>query len=130
MRAILILLMAVGSVLMWLGFPFALIYGVSQAQESSAPSMGPYLLVLAGIGVEMVVMGKLLAALDRAYGRRTGTLQEGPARRSWNRSLRGERGSTRRRTVLDVVMITSVALAGTGFLVWFFGFAGSSLPGS
>jgi hypothetical protein len=128
-RVLLIVLMAVGSVLMWLGFPFALIYGVSQAQESSAPSLGPYLLVVAGIAIEMVVVGKLLAAMDRAYGRRAGTASDRPARRSWNRSLRAERDPTRRQSVLDVVMILSVAVAGTSLLVWFFGFAGSSLPG-
>jgi hypothetical protein len=127
-RVLLILVMAVGSVLMWLGLPFALIYGVSQSQESSAPSLGPYVMVIAGIAVEMVVMGKLLAALDRAYGRHTGTLADTPARRSWNKSLRGERDSTRRQSVLDVVMIVSVAAAVVVFLVWFFAFAGSSLP--
>jgi hypothetical protein len=32
--------------------------------------------------------------------------------------------------VLDVVMIWSVSIALFGFAVWFFGFAGSSLPGA
>jgi hypothetical protein len=31
--------------------------------------------------------------------------------------------------VLDRVMIVSVVVAGIAFAVWFFGFAGSSLPG-
>jgi hypothetical protein len=44
------------------------------------------------------------------------------------KSLRGERESAHRRTVLDVVMIVSVAIAWAVFAVWFFGFAGSSLP--
>ena len=46
----------------------------------------------------------------------------------WMRSMRGERDSTRKRGVLDTVMIVSVGLALVGFGVWFFGFAGSSLP--
>ena len=46
------------------------------------------------------------------------------------RSMRGERGSTRKRGVLDTVMIVSVGLALVVFGVWFFGFAGSSLPGA
>ena len=46
------------------------------------------------------------------------------------RSMRGERGSTRKRGVLDTVMIVSVGLALAVFGIWFFGFAGSSLPGS
>ena len=44
--------------------------------------------------------------------------------------MRGERKVERRGGVLDRVMIISVALAGLAFAVWFFGFAGSSLPGS
>jgi hypothetical protein len=44
--------------------------------------------------------------------------------------MRGERGSGHQTTVLDVVMISSVAIAGTAFGVWFFLFAGSSLPGA
>ena len=43
--------------------------------------------------------------------------------------MRGERGSTRKRGVLDTVMIVSVGVALVGFGLWFFVFAGSSLPG-
>jgi hypothetical protein len=32
--------------------------------------------------------------------------------------------------VLDVVMIASVSVAAVAFVIWFFFFAGSSLPGS
>ncbi len=42
--------------------------------------------------------------------------------------MRGERRVDRRNGVLDTVMIISVALAGVAFAIWFFGFAGSSLP--
>jgi len=45
------------------------------------------------------------------------------------RSMRGERSSTRKRGVLDTVMIVSVGFALALFGIWFFGFAGSSLPG-
>jgi hypothetical protein len=44
--------------------------------------------------------------------------------------MRGERTVERRGGVLDRVMIISVAVAAITFAVWFFGFAGSSLPGS
>jgi hypothetical protein len=42
--------------------------------------------------------------------------------------MRGERGSGHPRTILDVVMVLSVSLALLCFGVWFFLFAGSSLP--
>jgi len=41
-----------------------------------------------------------------------------------------ERERRRRRSVLDTVMIVSVGTALIAFAVWFFAFAGSSLPGA
>src|SRR4051794_7299396 len=126
--ALLILAMAVGSVLLWIGIPVGWLYLVSQLVDSSEPSMGPYVLVLVGIPATMVVMGKLLAILDRAYGRVTRTQARVRAQAPWHRSLRGDRAPARARSVLDVVMVASVALALVCFAVWFFLFAGSSLP--
>jgi hypothetical protein len=42
--------------------------------------------------------------------------------------MRAERSVSRRLTVLEGVMIISVSLALLAFGVWFFAFAGSSLP--
>lgn len=42
--------------------------------------------------------------------------------------MRGERGSTRPRTILDVVMVISVSLALLAMLLWFALFAGNPLP--
>ena len=42
--------------------------------------------------------------------------------------MRAERPHSHRGGVLDQVMLISVALALVAFAVWFFGFAGSSLP--
>jgi hypothetical protein len=126
--ALLIAVMAVGSVLLWIGIPVAWLYLASRVADSSQPSMGPYVMVLVGIPATMIVMGKLLAALDRAYGRVTGTAPQARVQAPWHRSMRGDRQSTRPRSVLDVVMVCSVALAVLCFAVWFFLFAGSSLP--
>jgi hypothetical protein len=121
-------LMAVGSVALWIGIPVGWLYVASRLSDSSQPRMGPYVLVLVGIPATMIAMGKLLAVLDRAYGRVTGTTPHARVQPPWHRSLRGERGSTRPRSVLDVVMVCSVSLAVVCFAVWFFLFAGSSLP--
>jgi hypothetical protein len=126
--AFLILLMAVGSILLWIGIPVGWLYLVSRLVDSSEPSMGPYVLVLIGIPATMVAMGKVLAILDRTYGRVTRTAPQARAQAPWHRSLRGDRQPARARSVLDVVMVTSVALAVVCFAVWFFLFAGSSLP--
>jgi hypothetical protein len=126
----LVLLMAIGSILMWLGIPLALIYAASQLADTSAPTLGPYLLVFIGLPIGMAVMGKLLGWLDRVHQAYTRTGDDRPVQAPWMRSMRGERGSTRRRGVLDTVMIVSVGIALAGFGIWFFGFAGSSLPGA
>jgi hypothetical protein len=126
--ALLIALMAAGSVLLWIGIPVGWLYLASRLTDSSQPSMGPYVLVLVGIPATMIATGKVLAVLDRAYGRVAGTAQRGRVQSPWHRSLRGDRRPARGRSVLDVVMVTSVALAVACFAVWFFLFAGSSLP--
>ena len=126
----LIAVMAVGSVVMWLGVPIGLIYLASRLADSPNPSMGPYLLILIGLPVGMIVVGKLLGAIDRYHGRVTGLDDGKPTQAAWMRSMRGERERKRRRSVLDTVMIISVGVALVLGTVWFFAFAGSSLPGA
>jgi hypothetical protein len=126
----LVLLMALGSIVMWIGVPVGLIYLASQIAKTPNPSIGPYLLILLGLPIGMAVVGKALGFLDRAHARLTGTYDDGPQRATWLRSMRGERGSTRRGGILDRVMIVSVGVAIVIFGIWFFGFAGSSLPGT
>ena len=62
----LIALMAIGSVVMWIGVPVGLIYLASRLADSSKPSMGPYVLILVGLAAGMMAVGKLLGALDRS----------------------------------------------------------------
>ena len=124
----LVLLMAVGSIVMWIGVPLGLVYAASQLADSSRPSVGPYLLILIGLPIGMAMVGKLLGWLDRLHGKLTGRHEE-RRRAAWLRSMRAERTSTTRGGVLDKVMIVSVVLAVLAFGVWFFAFAGSSLPG-
>jgi hypothetical protein len=125
----LVALMAIGSVVMWIGVPLGLIYAASKLADTPNPSMGPYLVVFIGLPIGMAIIGKALGALNRAHIRITGA-ETVAYRPVWTRSMRGERQVDRRGGVLDRVMIISVALAGLAFAVWFFGFAGSSLPGS
>lgn len=124
---LLVLLMAIGSVVMWIGVPLGLIYIASQLADSSRPSAGPYLLIILGLPIGMAIVGKFLGWLDRLHGRLTGRHEE-RHRATWLRSMRAERAPNRRGGVLDKVMIVSVAVALVTFAVWFFGFAGSSLP--
>jgi hypothetical protein len=122
--------MAIGSVVMWIGVPLGLIYLASRLADSSKPSMGPYVLILVGLVVGMMAVGKLLGALDRCHGRVTGVDDGKPEQAAWMKSMRGDRERKRRRSVLDSVMIVSVGVALLLFGIWFFAFAGSSLPGA
>jgi hypothetical protein len=128
--ATLVALMAFGSVLLWLGAPIGWLWLGSQFQHGSEPSIGPYVVIAVGLPTTMYFIAKWLGILDRAYGRTVGFDEEHSARvpLPWLKSMRGERDPGRRRSVLDIVMIISVAAAFILMAVWFFFFAGSSLP--
>ncbi len=119
----LVALMAVGSVVLWIGVPVGFIYAVSQNVSSSQPSLGPYVLVLVGIPLAMVLVGRVLSALNRLHGRVTGTAPEVVVRAPWHRSMRDGRDVGHPRTILDVIMVVSVGLALLCMGVWFLFFA-------
>jgi hypothetical protein len=126
----LILLMALGSVFLWIVVPVGWLWIASHITKTSAPTLGPYLLVIFAVPVTMVIVGKLLFRTNRLYERVTGQDAEVRVQLPWHKSLRDSSSSGRTTTVLDVVMIASVGVALLGFGVWFFLFAGSSLPGA
>ena len=124
----LIALMALGSVALWIVIPVAWIYGVSSQIKSTQPTLGPYVLILIGVPTSMFFAGKLLYRLNGVYERITGQASEVRVQMPWHRSMRGERAPQRRTTVLELVMMISVTFALIAFGIWFFFFAGSSLP--
>lgn len=128
--ALVLLLMAVGSVLLWLAIPLGWVWIASQIVDSSQPTLGPYLLILVAVPVSMYLAGKALFRLDGVYARLSGREEEVRLQMPWHKSMRGERETVRKPTVLEAVMIVSVSLALLSFAFWFFVFAGSSLPGS
>ena len=125
---LLIAMMVVFSLLMWIGAPLFWLWLGSQLQSGSTPSLGPYLVVLVGVVVSMIVLGKLLSRLDYLYGRVTNSNATVRVRMPWHRSMRGERTSGRQTRVVDIVMVVSVSGALVLFAAWFFLLAGSSLP--
>ena len=128
-KAALIALMAVGSVMLWIGSPIGWLWIASQMQkDSQAAGFGPYMVVLAGIAITAVVLAKLLQRLNRLYGIVDGVGEPVKVVMPWHRGLRGENEGRPPRTVLDVVMVISVAIGFIAMAIWFFFFAGSSLP--
>jgi len=124
----LVVVMAVGSIVIWLVSPVAWLFLASRMTSSSQPSLGPYLLVIVGMALTAVVIGKLLGMVNRTHMRVTGRMHDKRDHATWNRSMRGERSSTTDRGVLEQVMAISVSCALVAFGIWFFAFAGSSLP--
>jgi hypothetical protein len=124
---LLVVLMALGSVFLWIGIPVGWVWIASRTVKTSQPSFGPYLLVLLATPLSMWLWSKLLFRLNGLYERVTGQTYEVRTQLPWHKSLRDQR-STRPTTVLDLVMMISVSLALTAFGIWFFFFAGSSLP--
>lgn len=124
----LVVVMAAGSVVMWLVSPVAWLWVASRMTSSSQPSLGPYVLVLVGMALTAVVIGKGLGAVNRTHMRVTGRTHDKREHATWNRSMRGERKAVNDRGVLEQVMLVSVGCALVLFGIWFFAFAGSSLP--
>jgi hypothetical protein len=128
-KAGLILLMALGSIVLWIGSPIFWLWLASQMQkDSQAAGFGPYMVVLFGIAVTAVVLAKVLQRLNRAYAAVEGETEPVRVIMPWHRSMRGENEGRAPRTVLDVVMVISVAIGFAAMGIWFFFFAGSSLP--
>jgi hypothetical protein len=121
--ALLVLLMGVGSVLMWIGAPVLWLWIGSQIADSSRPSFGLYLLILAGIVLTMAAIGRALGALNRIHMARTGRIPQRREQTVWLKSMRGDRAATREHGVLATVMAVSVGLALVVFGAWFLLFA-------
>jgi hypothetical protein len=125
-RAGLIALMLIGSLALWLGDPVLWLWITSRLQSTQA-SMGPYALMLVGITLTAVVLGKGLARLNRLYARVTGIAPTVRIVVPWRRSMRDARhgGSDDEDArvpvgLLEVVMVVAVVIALCSLAVWFF----------
>ncbi|PZR67768.1 MAG: hypothetical protein DLM63_05635 [Solirubrobacterales bacterium] len=125
-RVGIIALMAVGSISLWVANPILWLWLTSRLESGSlTPSMGPYTLLLVGIVLTSVAIGKGLSMLNRLYGRISGSAPTVRVILPWRRSLRGGRSQQRDSdatlpvSLLDVVMVISVAVALAAFGSWY-----------
>jgi hypothetical protein len=126
---LLVLLMGLGSVFLWIVVPIGWLWIASHSTKTSAPTLGPYLLVIVAVPITMFIVGKLLFRTNSLYERVTGRDRHVRVQLPWHKSLRDSADSGRPTTVLDVVMISSVGIALVAFGIWFFLFAHASMPG-
>jgi divalent metal cation (Fe/Co/Zn/Cd) transporter len=84
----------------------------------------PLFVMVVGLLVTYLMLASVVARFDKERA------AMGPARMSWNRSLSAERNPTNPTTKWERVFITTAIIMAFLFEIWFFIFAGSSLPGS
>lgn len=115
--------MFLGSVGMWLGAPVLWLWLAGRNSAVSQTAMGSLLLILIGIPVTMVAIGKVLTRIDKRY---TANFGRGEALNERARWLHGVRGDGQEPTMLDKVMVLSVGLALLLVGVWFVFFSGGT----
>jgi hypothetical protein len=117
--------MVFGGFAMWIANPALWLWITAHLQRGIDPQMGPYALMLVGITLTCVAIGKGISIVHRHYERITGTTPTIRLIQPWRRSLRGGRSRRRetdgRREVnaIDVIMVISVCVAVVTFTAWF-----------
>jgi uncharacterized membrane protein YbhN (UPF0104 family) len=105
----LVLLMLAGCLFLWIGVPLGWLWIGSQVQSSA--SLGTAMMVtMLGILATIFVVATALSWLNRRHA----ALQE---RRNRPQG---------RSSALEVILVSSAAIAIVGFGIWFLGFAGTS----
>ena len=117
---------------LWTGFPLLAIWVGSRVAGASGLSGGAVFLVVvvlaALLAAGVVALTRLSARYDHITGRPAPQRQVAP----WLRSMRAERDSIAKRgrqlNAPERIVVVCVVGAVIAFEVWFFFFAGSSLP--
>jgi hypothetical protein len=128
--SVVFLAMLLAAFSLWTLIPLGWVYIASKLAHSQFPSMGPYMVVVVGIIVTVLVDAWLIGRLNDLYVRVTGSNRLVQSRPGWLKSMRDTGPIQNSVTVVEAVMMSSVMLAALALLVWFFLLAGSPLPSS
>jgi hypothetical protein len=125
----LLVVMVVGSFILWLAVPLGWLWVGSKLNQSLDPTFGAYVAIAVGIHATMLVLFILLRRVDAAHQALTGTLSDAkPVPPPWRRSMRDERNMHAPTSALDIILVATAIAAGLVLRVWFAFFAGSPLP--
>jgi hypothetical protein len=124
----LIVLMVLGSLMLWLAVPLAWLWLASHLDQSLEASLRAYAAIAVGVPTTMLIIFALLRRLDLAHQRLTGPVETKKLAPAWRRSLSEERDLHAPTSALDIILAATAILAAVTLAVWFFFFAGSSLP--
>jgi hypothetical protein len=125
----LIVLMVLGSLMLWLAVPVAWLWVASHIDDSLEASFRAYAAVAIGVPTTMLIIFALLRRLDDAHQRLTGAVETKKLAPAWRRSLSEERDLHAPTSALDIILAGTAIAAAIALAIWFFFFAGSSLPG-
>jgi hypothetical protein len=125
---VIFLLMLLAALSLWTAIPLSWVYIASKMSHTQFPSQGPYVIVAVGIIVTVALVAWLIARLNHLYMRITGTNRLTPMRPTWMKSMRDTSAPIGTTTVVEAVLIGSVALAMLAFAAWFLLLAGSPIP--
>jgi len=133
-RVALAIASALAAVNIWTGGPLLALWVGSRAVGDSGLSMGAVFVVVIVLAAAVLLLAAALTWLSARYDELTG---RPPAARRTSprlRSMRGEREEFARRkqhiSLIERLAVLTVVACVLSFEVWFFFFAGSSLPNS
>jgi hypothetical protein len=116
----------------WTGAPLLALWVGSQAVGDSSLSMGAVFVVVLVLAAAVIGLTAALAWLSAKYDELTGRPVAARRTSPWMRSMRGEREEVYRQTRgisgIERIAVISVVACVLVFEIWFFFFAGSSLP--
>ena len=117
----------------WTGAPLLAVWVGSKVQGSLGKlSMTAVFSVIGVLTVMVFALGFLLTWLNAKYDELTGRPPAARHTSPWLRSMRDEREEDTRRkfgiSAIERVVVASVVAGVIAFEIWFFFFAGSSLP--
>lgn len=124
-RTSLIAIMVIGSLTMWIANPALWLWITAHLQHGTQARMGPYGIMLLGIVLTCVALGKGISVVHRHYEHITGRTPQIRVILPWRRSLRGGRSQAKDTdgrlplNALDVIMTLSVMLAVVSFTTWY-----------
>jgi hypothetical protein len=132
-RVGLVIATALVTINIWTGGPLFAVWVGSQVQgDTGSPSMAAVFTVILVLGALVAVLAWALTWLNAKYDEVTGRPPAARQTSPWLRSMRDEPESDVRRkfgiSAVERVVVITVVAAVIAFEIWFFFFAGSSLP--
>ena len=114
-----------GVVFLGLGVPLLWVWIASKLSDTflSLPLL-PLFVMVGGLLITYLALAAVVARFDKERA------ELGPPRMSWNRSLSADRLESSQTTQWERIFMTTAIVVAILFEIWFFVFAGSSLPGS